>query len=182
MAMRRLFFIAIFSVALNSLCSHFALGAAASKIILGYASPGRALSFWVAQDIGLFNKYGVDVELVFIRGAPILVAGLAAGDIEPSGMTDAQILDSVDATMSSVVGKPIKRVAGFVKSWTHDPWSRAVVRAPIGDQRDTVLPLIAAPLDGRVFFAGEHTDNRVGPGGMEGAIKSGYRVAREVLA
>jgi monoamine oxidase len=52
----------------------------------------------------------------------------------------------------------------------------------MGDQRDSVLPLIAAPLGGRLFFAGEHTDNRVGPGGMEGAIKSGYRVAREVLA
>jgi monoamine oxidase len=121
-------------------------------------------------------------QTVHQRGEHIIVAGLAAGDIEPSGMTDEQILDDVDATMSSVVGKPIKRVHGFVKSWTHDPWSRAVVRAPIGDQRDTVLPLIAAPLDGRVFFAGEHTDNRVGPGGMEGAIKSGYRVAKEVLA
>ena len=56
MAMRRLLFIAIFSVALNSLCCHFALGAAAGKIILGYASPGRALPFWVAQDVGLFHK------------------------------------------------------------------------------------------------------------------------------
>ncbi len=120
-------------------------------------------------------------QTVHQSGDPIIVAGLAAGDVEPSGLTDDQILDSVDATMSSVVGRPIKRLFGFVKSWTHDPWTRAVVRAPIGDQRDSVLPLIAAPLDGRVFFAGEHTDNRVGPGGMEGAIKSGYRVAREVI-
>jgi monoamine oxidase len=97
-------------------------------------------------------------------------------------MTDDQILDQVDATMTAVVGRPINRIFGYVKSWTRDPWSRAVVRAPIGDQRDSVLPLIAAPLGGRVFFAGEHTDNRVGPGGMEGAIKSGFRVAREVLA
>ena len=59
-----------------------AFGAAAGKIILGYASPGRALPFWLAQDLGLFNKYGVDVEPVFIRGAPILVAGLASGDIQ----------------------------------------------------------------------------------------------------
>jgi len=121
-------------------------------------------------------------QTVHQSGEHIIVAGLAAGDVEPSDMTDEQILDDVDRTMSSVVGKPIKRVAGFVKNWTHDPWSRAVVRAPIGDQRDTVLPLISAPLDGRVFFAGEHTDARVGPGGMEGAIKSGYRVAKEVLS
>jgi len=121
-------------------------------------------------------------QTVHQSGEHIIVAGLAAGDVEPSDMTDEQILDDVDRTMSSVVGKPIKRVAGFVKNWTHDPWSRAVVRAPIGDQRDTVLPLISAPLDGRVFFAGEHTDARVGPGGMEGAIKSGYRVVKEVLS
>jgi monoamine oxidase len=121
-------------------------------------------------------------QTVHQAGAQIIVAGLAAGDAEPSGLTDDQILDQVDATMSSVVGRRINRLFGFVKSWTRDPWSRAVVRAPIGDQRESVLPLIAAPLDGRVFFAGEHTDDRVGPGGMEGAVKSGYRVAREVLA
>jgi monoamine oxidase len=120
-------------------------------------------------------------QTVHQEGASIIVAGLAAGDVEPSGMTDEQILDSVDATMSSVVGRPLKRIAGIVKSWTHDPWSRAVVRAPIGDQRNTILPLLAAPLESRLFFAGEHTDPRVGPGGMEGAIKSGYRVANEVL-
>src|SRR6267143_6261982 len=100
-------------------------------------------------------------------GEQIVVAGLAAGDTEPAGLTDDQILDQVDATMSAVVGRPITRIFGYVKSWTHDPWSRAVVRAPIGDQRDSVLPVIAAPLDGRLFFAGEHTDNRVGPGRSE---------------
>jgi monoamine oxidase len=121
-------------------------------------------------------------QTVHQGGEHIIVAGLAAGDVEPSGLTDEQILDSVDATMSSVVGRPMKRTFGFVKNWTQDPWTRAVVRAPIGDQRETVLPMIAAPLAGRVFFAGEHTDGRVGPGGMEGAIKSGYRVAREVVA
>lgn len=121
-------------------------------------------------------------QTIHQRGDPIIVGGLAAGDAEPSGMTDEQILECVDATMSAAAGRPLKRLAGFVKSWTRDPWSRAVVRAPIGDQRTTVLPLIAAPLGDRVFFAGEHTDARVGPGGMEGAIKSGHRVAKELLA
>ena len=57
-----------------------------------------------------------------------------------------------------------------------------MVRAPLGDQRETVLPEIQRPIAGRVFFAGEYTDDRVGPGGMEGAIKSAYRVTREILA
>ncbi|MBO0703147.1 MAG: FAD-dependent oxidoreductase, partial [Candidatus Dormibacteraeota bacterium] len=76
----------------------------------------------------------------------------------------------------------LRRMFGHVKRWTSDPWARAVVRAPLGDQRESVLPIVAAPLGDRVFFAGEHTDPRVGPGGMEGAIASAYRVAREVLA
>ena len=61
-------------------------------------------------------------------GDKIVVSGLAAGDAEPAFETDEQILDGVDATMSSVVGRPLTRVFGYVKSWTRDPWSRAVVR------------------------------------------------------
>ncbi len=82
MAVHRPLLIATFSLALISSYGNFALAAAAGQIILGYASPGRALPFWVAQDVGMFTKYGVDVESVFIRGAPILVAALAAGDIQ----------------------------------------------------------------------------------------------------
>src|SRR5258705_11727600 len=105
--MRRPLLIAIFSLALNSLWSNFALAAAAGKIILGYASPGRALPFWVAQDVGLFSKYGVDVEPVFIRGAPILVAGLAAGDIQV-GSTGGS------ATLAAVAGgQDLKIIATF---------------------------------------------------------------------
>lgn len=121
-------------------------------------------------------------QTVHQGGDKIVVSCLAAGDAEPVFETDRQIMDGVDAIMSCVFGRPLTRVLGWVNSWTRDPWSRAVVRAPIGDQRASVLPLIAAALDGRVFFAGEHTEPRVGPGGIEGAIKSGYRVTKEILA
>jgi monoamine oxidase len=43
-----------------------------------------------------------------------------------------------------------------------------------------VLPHVQRPLGGRVFFAGEHTDDRVGPGGLEGATRSGLRVVAEI--
>ena len=52
-------------------------------------------------------------------------------------------------------------------SWTDDPFARCIARAPIGDQRETVIREIKRPLDKRVFFAGEHTDERPGPGGMD---------------
>lgn len=115
-------------------------------------------------------------------GGQIVISGLAAGDTEPSLMTDEQVLDAFDQTIATVVGQPLRRTFGFVKSWSADPLTRAIVRAPMGDQRDTVLPAIREPIDGRVFFAGEHTDDRVGPGGMEGAINSAFRVTKEILA
>jgi monoamine oxidase len=80
-----------------------------------------------------------------------------------------------------VTGSAVTRTHGTVVSWTDEPYSRCIARAPIGDQRETLLPPIRAPLANRVYFAGEHTDDRPGPGGMEGAIKSGYRVAGEIL-
>ena len=103
-----------------------AFGAAApGKIILGYAAPGaRALPFWVAQDLGLFNKYGVDVEPVFIRGAPILVAGLASGDIHV-GSTGGS------ATLAAVAGgQDLKIIATFGSRNTFDLISQPNIKRP----------------------------------------------------
>ena len=114
-------------------------------------------------------------------GDHVVISGLAAGDVEPALLTEEQVLDAFDETISSAVGRPVRRAYGHVKNWTKDPLTRSVVRAPLGDQRETVLPEIRRPVDGRLFFAGEYTDDRIGPGGMEGAIKSAYRVAKELL-
>jgi len=114
-------------------------------------------------------------------GDHVVISGLAAGDAEPALMTADQTLDQFDRVLGTVAGRPLTRTFGHVKNWTADPLTRAVVRAPLGDQRETVLPLVRQPIRDRVFFAGEHTDDRVGPGGMEGAIRSAYRVVGEIL-
>ena len=114
-------------------------------------------------------------------GEHVVISGLAAGDVEPALMTEEQILDAFDETISAAVGRQVRRAYGYVKNWTQGPLTRSVVRAPLGDQRETVLPEIRRPVGDRLFFAGEYTDDRIGPGGMEGAIKSAYRVSRELL-
>ena len=91
------------------------------------------------------------------------------------------MLDEADRTLEMVTGDSVTRTFGATANWTDDPWSRCIARAPIGDQRETLIAPIRAPLGGTVFFAGEHTDDRPGPGGMEGAIKSAHRVAGEIL-
>jgi monoamine oxidase len=114
-------------------------------------------------------------------GRPIVVVTILSGEQQPRGFTEDGILAETDRTMEMVTGSPVTRTFGTVVNWTDDPWSRCIARAPIGDQRETLLPPIRAPLERRVFFAGEHTDDRPGPGGMEGAIKSAYRVAAEIV-
>jgi monoamine oxidase len=113
-------------------------------------------------------------------GQPIVVVTILSGELQPR-LDESAVLEEADRTMAMVTGGPVTRSFGTVVNWTDDPWSRCIARAPIGDQRDTLLPPIRAPLGRSVFFAGEHTDDRPGPGGMEGAIKSAYRVVAEVI-
>jgi monoamine oxidase len=114
-------------------------------------------------------------------GGPIVVVSILSAERQPR-LGEEAILAEIDKTMALVTGSSVTRTHGTSLSWTDDPYSRCIARAPIGDQRETLLPPIRAPLADRVYFAGEHTDDRPGPGGMEGAIKSGYRVAGEILA
>src|SRR5439155_821526 len=114
-------------------------------------------------------------------GQPIVVVTILSGERQPRGMDESAVLEEADRTMEMVTGSPVTRTFGAVANWTDDPYSRCIARAPIGDQRETLLPPIRAPLGRSVFFAGEHTDGRPGPGGMEGAIKSAYRVVTEIL-
>jgi NitT/TauT family transport system substrate-binding protein len=40
----------------------------------------RQSNVWVAKEAGLFNKYGLDVEPIFLRGGQLATQALAAGD------------------------------------------------------------------------------------------------------
>jgi NitT/TauT family transport system substrate-binding protein len=51
------------------------------KIRIGYPSiSSRQAQLWVAKDEGLFRKYGLDVELIFLRGGQIAIQALTGGD------------------------------------------------------------------------------------------------------
>ena len=124
---RRLMILAqlVFWLALLSWNVPASSAAAPAKIILGYAAPGaRALPFWMAQELGLFSKYGLDVEPVFIRGAPILVAGLASGDIHV-GSTGGS------ATLAAVAGgQDLKIIATFGSRNTFDLVTQPNIKRP----------------------------------------------------
>jgi NitT/TauT family transport system substrate-binding protein len=53
----------------------------AQKIRIGYPSiSSRQAQLWVAKDEGLFRKYGLDAELIFLRGGQVAIQALAGGD------------------------------------------------------------------------------------------------------
>jgi monoamine oxidase len=68
---------------------------------------------------------------------------------------------------------------GVVYRWATDRWAQGAFAVFYPGQMSAMTPEIARP-EGRVHFAGEHTSAWMG--WMEGAIESGERAAREVLA
>ena len=113
-------------------------------------------------------------------GRAAIVTTILSAESEPRGLAQDGVLGHIDSVLAEITGGAVTRLGGAMVSWTDDPFARCIARAPIGDQRETVLREIKRPLDQRVFFAGEHTDERPGPGGMDGAIRSGLRVVDEV--
>ena len=59
-------------ITLSCLCPLQAFGAGVrAKYVVGYATyTARIAPLWLAQEQGFFTKYGIDVDPVFIRGAP----------------------------------------------------------------------------------------------------------------
>jgi ABC-type nitrate/sulfonate/bicarbonate transport system substrate-binding protein len=89
--------------------------AAPQKQVVGYATfTARIVPLWLAQEQGFFSKYGIEVEPVFIRGAPTLVAGLAANSIQIGRTGGSAMLAAVAA------GHDFKVLAAFNTRNTYD--------------------------------------------------------------
>ena len=73
-------FIAV-SVLLSCLGWSAAGAQAPQKIRIGYPSiSSRQAQLWIAKDEGIFRKYGLDVELIFLRGGQVAIQALTGGD------------------------------------------------------------------------------------------------------
>ena len=57
---------------------------AEQKLRMAYVSdsPGSSAPYWIAKDAGLFKKYGIDAELIFINGSTRSIQSLIAGDVD----------------------------------------------------------------------------------------------------
>ena len=52
------------------------------KVVFGYSTIGAmAAGAWMAKEIGAYEKYGFDAELIYISSGPTVVQALLGGDV-----------------------------------------------------------------------------------------------------
>ncbi len=85
-------------------------------------------------------------------------------------------------TVPPTVPATVPRPTAFERTaWSTDPFARGAFSfQAVGSTPEQRLAL-AQPVDDRIFFAGEHTDD-LNPGTVQGALASGRRAVAEVLA
>jgi ABC-type nitrate/sulfonate/bicarbonate transport system substrate-binding protein len=95
-----------------------------AKLTLGYSSTGpTGVGLWVAKDIGAFDKYGVEPNLVFISSGPVMVPALIGGDVQAA-------VAGANAVIAAVLGgAPIVAVASlanrpYLRLWVHPEINR----------------------------------------------------------
>jgi len=57
------------------------------RIRFAVTTPPHFLPVWVAKDIGLFSKHGLDVEVIFMRGGALITMGVISGELQLSGIS-----------------------------------------------------------------------------------------------
>ena len=95
-----------------------------AKLTLGYSSTGpTGVGLWVAKDIGAFDKYGVEPNLVFISSSPVMVPALIGGDVQAA-------VAGANAVIAAVLGgAPIVAIASlanrpYLRLWVHPEINR----------------------------------------------------------
>ena len=133
-----------------------------------FHAPARAFpTFWTALPAraALLNAW---------TGGPLAARLAELGDAE----IIRQALDCVSSVFSGGNGTP-ELQAGYVHNWARDPYARGAysyVTAGGGNARE----VLATPLGGTLFFAGEATDTTGEATTVTGALRSGARAALEV--
>ncbi|MEZ5218007.1 MAG: FAD-dependent oxidoreductase [Ilumatobacteraceae bacterium] len=112
-------------------------------------------------------------------GRRAFVFGAMASAMLPACASDTPAADGPPPTGT---GAKVPSPAAFVRtSWSTDPWSLGSYSFMAVGAEPAMRAALAAPIDGRLFFAGEATDAD-DPGTVNGALATGRRVVSEVAS
>lgn len=110
---RWLGFVALFAIP----CA--GMSAEMKKVVFGYSTIGAmAAGAWMAKEIGAYEKYGVDTELIYISSGPTVVQALLGGDVTGG-------IAATNAVIAAVLrGAPLVSVVSTANRPYHRLWGR----------------------------------------------------------
>jgi len=101
--------------------------AESKKIVFAYSSIGSmATGVWMAKDSGVFDKYGMPTEIIFIASGPVVVQALIGGDLQVGSAASNAVINAV------LSGAPIIAIGGTANR----PYHRLFVQAEINRIED----------------------------------------------
>ena len=130
------------------------------------------------------SAHGEWTEWVSFKKAanqPVLMGFLAAETAAAKeSLTDAQTVASAMTVLRTIYGAGIPEPTDYqITRWAADPFARGSYSFNAVDSTPAMRTTLAAPLEGRLFFAGEATEiTRFGT--AHGAYLSGLRAAEEM--
>jgi NitT/TauT family transport system substrate-binding protein len=82
------------------------------KLHVGYSAQAGALApIWITKEAGIFKKYGLDVELLFIPGGPTTAAGMMSGEVPIT------VIGGPAVVSSNLAGSDLVMIAGIVNTF-----------------------------------------------------------------
>ena len=116
--------LAMSSLLLIVLC-HTDAAAQLTRINIGYSAiSGDALPAWVAKDAGIFEKNGLDAQLVFFTGGTTAVMALVSADTPIAQLAGPAVVNSV------LAGSDATLIVGGVTSLNYYLLSRSEIKTP----------------------------------------------------
>lgn len=138
---------------------------------------------WLEYAAAQHGEWTGWVSLQRVMGQPVLL-GLNAADYgrKIESWTDPQIVAGAMRTLKTIFGNDIPPPTDVqITRWASDPFARGAYSFNALGSLPEMRGALAAPLGGRLFFAGEATsEDHFGT--VHGAFMSGLRAAKEVLS
>lgn len=118
----RVLILVVLAILARAIVSHAAV--APNRMTIAYASIGpRSAPLWAAEEFGIFRKHGIEPQVIFVRGAPTLVAALTSGDMDIGYTGGTAVLGA------SVAGIDLKILAVLTNRVTYDLVARPGIKS-----------------------------------------------------
>ena len=96
-----------------------------TKLNVGYSAiSGEQLPAWIAKESGIFEKNGLDVQLIYFTGGTTTVQALVSGEVPISQVAGPAVVNS------ALVGSDIVMIAGGATSLDYWLMSRPDIKQP----------------------------------------------------